>query len=166
MGSENNMVAVQQCDRETAALVMDARYGVGHWHAQEIREGKRDGDYIVKAKAFDRLASAQPDAQQGEPFGYWIEQKYAEPALLRKPAYIPEPSDLRTVTPLYTATPPSPALDAATIERCAQVFRESVVAQATRLGISPNPGEAPSHWSERVRAAAIRALPNAEKRHG
>jgi len=50
-------------------------------------------------------------AQDGaEPFGYWIEQKGAEPALLRKPAYIPEPSNLRTVTPLYaTPTPTIPA---------------------------------------------------------
>lgn len=40
-----------------------------------------------------------------EPFGYWVEQRYAEPVLLRKPAYIPEPSELRTVTPLYAALP-------------------------------------------------------------
>jgi len=36
-----------------------------------------------------------------EPFGYWVEQRYAEPVLLRKPAYIPEPSENRKVTPLY-----------------------------------------------------------------
>lgn len=48
----------------------------------------------------------QPEVTQVEPFGYWVEQKYAEPALLRKPSYIPEPSELRTVTPLY-ASPPS-----------------------------------------------------------
>jgi hypothetical protein len=52
-----------------------------------------------------------------EPFGYWIEQKYAEPVLLRKPAYIPEPSELRTVTPLYAATPASDAAKDAEIAR-------------------------------------------------
>jgi len=38
-----------------------------------------------------------------EPFGYWVEQKGAEPSLLRRPAYIPEASDLRTVTPVYAS---------------------------------------------------------------
>lgn len=49
--------------------------------------------------------TARPDAgdEDVEPFGYWVTQKHADPILLRKPAYIPEPSDLRTVTPLYTA---------------------------------------------------------------
>lgn len=46
---------------------------------------------------------------KNEPFGYWVEQKGAEPALLRKPAYIPEPSDLRKVTPLFTSPAPSEA---------------------------------------------------------
>lgn len=46
---------------------------------------------------------AVPVAQ--EPFGYWVEQRLAEPVLLRKPAYIPEPSELRTVTPLYASLP-------------------------------------------------------------
>ena len=52
-----------------------------------------------------------------EPFGYWIEQKGAEPVLLRKPAYIPEPSDLRTVTPLYLASlRPSPPSDVVEVD--------------------------------------------------
>ncbi len=44
---------------------------------------------------------AGEDEAPAEPFGYWIEQKGAEPSLLRRPAYIPEASDIRTVTPLY-----------------------------------------------------------------
>lgn len=52
------------------------------------------------------VANAEPirgAVGEAEPFGYWIEQRGAEPVLLRKPAYIPEPSSLRTVTPLYSA---------------------------------------------------------------
>jgi hypothetical protein len=48
-----------------------------------------------------------PEGMAGEPFGYWIEQKHADPVLLRKPAYIPEPSELRKVTPLYTHPQPA-----------------------------------------------------------
>lgn len=68
------------CIKSGAWLIGDAPY-CGH-HAG--------------AAALDTL-----EQEPAEPFGYWVEQKHAEPALLRKPAYIPEPSELRTVTPLY-----------------------------------------------------------------
>lgn len=69
----------------------------------------------------DRLA-ASPHSDGGEPFGYWVEQKHADPVLLRKPAYIPEPSELRTVTPLFAASPsrPSPSPEQALIRDLAE----------------------------------------------
>lgn len=67
------------------------------------------------------IAFAKKDSEHRErlePFGYWIEQRGAEPALLRKPAYIPEPSDLRRVTPLYAHPAPLSSPDvAALVER-------------------------------------------------
>ncbi|WP_029073538.1 hypothetical protein [Kaistia adipata] len=42
-----------------------------------------------------------------EPFGYWCEQKYAEPTLIRPPAYIPAPGPNVKVTPLYASAPPT-----------------------------------------------------------
>ena len=52
---------------------------------------------------FTRPLYAQPASQPvEEPFGYWIEHTLAEPTLLRKPAYIPQPTRYQTVTPLYT----------------------------------------------------------------
>ena len=52
-----------------------------------------------------RFTRQQAEATRGgEVFGYWVEQRLAEPAFLRKPAYIPEPDENRTVTPLYAAT--------------------------------------------------------------
>jgi hypothetical protein len=59
---------------------------------------------IEETAAALRAVDAPPKGggQETEPFGYWIEQKNAEPILLRKPAYIPQPSDIRSVTPLYT----------------------------------------------------------------
>lgn len=79
----------------------------GDWVMPEPVEGRF---YPCKPDIFEAtyepaaLTNPMPaEEREAEPFGYWIEQKYAEPALLRKPAYIPEPSELRTVTPLYTA---------------------------------------------------------------
>lgn len=63
----------------------------------------------------DRATKAT-QAVGAEPFGYWVEQRYAEPVLLRKPAYIPDPNENRTVTPLYTA-PASPSPSGEEVER-------------------------------------------------
>lgn len=49
---------------------------------------------------------AAPVQSEGEPFGYWCKHKLADGALLRKPSYIPEPSDTMTVIPLYTSPQP------------------------------------------------------------
>lgn len=56
---------------------------------------------IGNARAGDivRALSSQPVT---EPFGYYCECKGADPAFLRKPAYIPPTDDLHTTTPLYT----------------------------------------------------------------
>lgn len=40
---------------------------------------------------------------RAEPFGYYCECKGADPAFLRKPAYIPPTDNLHTTTPLYAA---------------------------------------------------------------
>jgi hypothetical protein len=55
------------------------------------------------AKMLRSLATVAASSMEVEPFGYWVEQRLAEPILLRKPSYIPEPSELRTVTPLYAS---------------------------------------------------------------
>lgn len=75
-----------------------------------------DGDMILRNEAGEPIAFGKlgpnadfPAGAAHEPFGYWVEQKHADPVLLRKPAYIPEPSDLRTVTPLYSAALAFPA---------------------------------------------------------
>jgi len=79
-------------DGTTAGVVSTS----GYW-----TEGY-DGVYVIGYQRRPTTSLPEP-AEEGkpEPFGYWVEQKYADPVLLRKPAYIPEPSDLRTVTPLY-----------------------------------------------------------------
>lgn len=48
---------------------------------------------------YRRMASEA--LQVAEPFGYWCECKGADPVLLRKPSYIPEPNHIHKVTPLY-----------------------------------------------------------------
>ncbi|MBB5709302.1 hypothetical protein [Sphingomonas xinjiangensis] len=53
--------------------------------------------------AYTPTKAATAEGQGEGPFGYWVEQKHADPVLLRKPAYIPEPNERRTVTPLYAA---------------------------------------------------------------
>jgi hypothetical protein len=59
----------------------------------------------ARALAADAPVPLNAAPVTAEPFGYFVEQRLAEPAFLRKPAYIPEPSDLRTVTPLYRFPP-------------------------------------------------------------
>jgi hypothetical protein len=99
-----NNVIIPQSVREAAAREVLADHAERNGYplaAKSIRTGDDPWFYTVCAQAMIAFADAGPT----EPFGYWIEQKGTEPALLRKPAYIPEPSNLRTVTPLYAATP-------------------------------------------------------------
>lgn len=172
MGSENNMVAVPERDpliRAVASLraaISLLRNG-GEQAAPSARMfNQMLADYEQAAdNAAARLASAQPDAQQGEVTLYreidalggagdgdW-HKGYSEAltdvlAILSKRGFTE-----------FTATPPSPALDAATIERCAQVAEQRA------------PAVQCMSVADEVQAcldiaAAIRALPNAEKRHG
>jgi hypothetical protein len=85
-------------------------------HSENMREYlEADDQAVVDAWKADlaylreRHSSPSPASNYAvrEPFGYWVEQRHAEPVLLRKPAYIPEPNDNRSVTPLYAS--PSPA---------------------------------------------------------
>lgn len=155
MISNNNMVAV--------------RAAIDALKVRPVHDGYDDrGNYIwddaVSLKevhaVLTRLASPQPDAQPGEGrdmdvshemvaggFGHGVSHCKHCKATEREIAFALGP----VCSVARLATPSSPALDAATIERCAQVVEGSWV-----LG---------SHQKERV-AAAIRALPNAEKRHG
>jgi hypothetical protein len=88
---------------------------------------------IVSACVEIVSAALTPPADGGEPFGYWVEQKHADPVLLRKPAYIPEPSQLRTVTPLFAASPSRPSPVAGQREAIAAII-------ARAYGGSLNPG--------------------------
>jgi len=63
----------------------------------KLPDGVLDTDPLDLADELELAAKVD-----SEPFGYWIEQKGTEPFLLRKPAYIPEADDLRTVTPIYS----------------------------------------------------------------
>ena len=77
MGSENNMVAVQQCDRLAAARVYERScYETVRIQAVQCRNGYADSDLLVLDFARHRLA--QPDARQGE-----VEELRAEVQRLR-----------------------------------------------------------------------------------
>lgn len=101
-----------------------------------------------------RLAPAQPDAQQGE-----VAASRARLLDAATKARNPDNRDATVAVSvgdlavLLSATPSSTALDAATIERCAQVAY-AVCAETRHVALG-----------DKV-AAAIRALLNAEKRHG
>lgn len=81
------------------------------WSGFQLGGWAEDDPIVAKGGTFTPHAALSLPAREvgerareaREPFGYWIEQRHADPAFLRKPAYIPEPSDLRTVTPLYTS---------------------------------------------------------------
>lgn len=87
-----------------------------------------------------------------EPFGYWVEQKHAEPILLRKPAYIPEPSPLRTVTPLYAAPQATSATATATALR-------NILVQANRGDLTGDTPEAVATLDVGERALSATAVP-------
>lgn len=117
--------------------------GAGQWeHCGSCSE--RFGRAIVLRR--NALACAPAAGVEGEePFGYWVEQKHADPVLLRKPAYIPEPSDLRTVTPLYAA-PAQPAMpegggEATDAEKAAIVMAMDRLYQSTKLIGGPTFGQ-------------------------
>lgn len=87
------------------------------------------------------------------PFGYYVERRLADPVFLRRPAWIPGPSDNCTVTPLY-ATTPKPAADARELDRLEALLGEQKWAADWAHDIVP-PGK-PAH---ELACAAIRALP-------
>lgn len=70
--------------------------------------------------------AALSSQQVAEPFGYWCECKGADPVLLRKPSYIPEPNHIHTVTPLYAIPVPAPAGEPA-------ITRDAVLAQLCQM---------------------------------
>lgn len=72
---------------------------------REKENGTLIAEAVTALPALLDLIERLTSAPAGEPFGYWVEQRHADAVLLRKPAYIPEPNQWRTVTPLYTASP-------------------------------------------------------------
>lgn len=105
-----------------------------------------------------RLASPQPDAQQGEGRTLQLDEgAEAAPPHCDWAEIMPDGSERLLIAAADPTTPSLPALDAATIERCAKVAE----------GWS-DPAFATMHENRcfAAIAAAIRALPNAEKRHG
>lgn len=102
---------VEREDRAREIFALHAERNSYPLCARAIR--KKDDPFYERVTLKAMLEFATPTCAKVprgvEPFGYWIEQRHADPVLLRKPAYIPEPSALRTVTPLY-ATPTSAGL--------------------------------------------------------
>ncbi len=94
--------------REAAAdVIRELRSAELDW--AECHDSENAALACSAANTIEALLAAIPTTD-AEPFGYWVEQKLADPVLLRKPAYIPEPSELRKVTPLYAASP-TPSTD-------------------------------------------------------
>lgn len=109
--------------------------------------------------AWNNRTPANGEQVERVPFGYWIEQKGAEPALLRKPAYIPEPSNLRTVTPLYTL--PTPTQDAR--ERVKVLEEAAKAVEGLQRQVPYEYNRHPCSTTMKRAAAAIRALGNQEQ---
>lgn len=171
MGSDNNMVAVPD---------LSSGYGAVFDRASAIVECTK----IVNADpiaALARLASTQTDAQQGEEdpevaFKRDIAEKarnyFGTGAQQGELDICPQCSgsgvgSADTVCTLCNGsggvpfTPPSPALDAATIERAGQALVDAWCREQSL----PPIGFAPDELNTLVTAVA-RALPKAEKRHG
>lgn len=90
------MSAVTDAMVEAARLMVDDYQTSASHHPDHV---------LVPAIAFEALRSALaslPESGEAEPFGYYCECKFADPAFLRKPAYIPPTDDLHKTTPLYT----------------------------------------------------------------
>jgi hypothetical protein len=115
-------------DREGMSAAIEAGFDHVHWGPKVAMSG------LSNTRPAETLASLSSEGEEQcevpgciaeeaanldvEPFGYWVEQKHADPILLRKPAYIPEPSELCTVTPLYLASTHS---QSDVIEKCGEV---------------------------------------------
>lgn len=129
--------ATPAVDREALVRFRDRLYSAWANQAQDVKVNgpehpgllePMEGILRQRLEEFDAILALQPPVMgevEAEPFGYWIEQKGAEPVLLRKPAYIPEPSELRTVTPVYLA-PPSMGNVAAALRKQAEGWRNVI----------------------------------------
>lgn len=116
MGSGNNMVAVLGLLREARWYVNDSL------EAHEHSDGR---DLLNRIDA--RLASPQPDSQQGEAVAWCSPGQLANLTDVDRDGgvYLPIRKTKRgNFTMALFATPSSPALDAATIERCARDANE------------------------------------------